>query len=125
MNNLSDFEDDGAEVKEIIVGTLYPDFKARSTMQLWEIGADAIIAKWEGTTLVEDSVHELKIVNTVATEVVITFGSMYNLIDETGVSIKIGPNGVAHMYGVGAWVADGVFALALRVGSQDKRNLSN
>lgn len=127
MNNLSDFEDEGVVMKtENIVGSYTPDFMARSTRNIWNVAADALIKKWVGTTLWEDTVHEIKIINTSGNDVVVTFEHAYTLTDEEEVStIKLGPSGVAYFYGVGTYTSMSEpkkFSMVLRTGSHDRKN---
>jgi len=125
LDNLSDFEDTGEEVKKTISTPEYsPTFKSNNTFQIWNVMNDVLINRWEGATLVRDTVHEIIINNKSATAVEITFSNNYTLMDSPEISIVLDAGETsAHLYGVGYEIEPGKFTLALRTGSQDNRKV--
>ena len=122
MNDLTDFEDEGKEIKGTITEETYsPDFGSRSTFQIWKVYRSARIVRWIGATLVKDEVHNIVIKNIADTPVELVFDANYTLIDQTGEAINIGVGGEAHFYAVGYDDSLGTFVLGMRDGSQDNR----
>lgn len=106
-------------------GTYLPDFENRNTIQLWDItnSDNHTIMSWVGTTLIDRSLHEIKIVNGSASSKDMNFSVAYDMIDEVFAGervITIGPGGTAHFYCTGIH-KDGTLVLSMRTGSQDKR----
>ena len=58
-------DDQGREISTTLSGAFSPDFFNTNTIQLWDVSAtaEAEIIKWIGTTLADNSVHEITIVN--------------------------------------------------------------
>jgi len=124
MNNMSEYEDAGQQVKDSIdQETFSPDFKSRNTFQMWKAFRSSDIQRWIGATLAKDTVHEIYIVNESPDEIRLDFDLNYVLLDVPETSIIIGPTGSAHLYGVAYDTPEGVFALGLKTGSQDNRKL--
>lgn len=125
LDNLSEYEDTGEEVKEFIQYDLAPDFKSRSTIQTWILtNTDINILKWEGETLVDDSAHEIYISNGIPVEAKVTFSQNYNLMDEGTIDgiIRLAPGETAHFYATGLPRHKTTVAI-LRKGSQDTRKI--
>ena len=125
MNDLSDYEDTGTEQKSSITNdTFSPDFRSRSTFQLWKAYRSSEIVRWIGATLVKDEVHNIVITNVANQEIVLDFDDNYTLLDQIGSKLTIGIGGSAHFYAVGFDDALSTFTLGMRVGSQDNRKVT-
>jgi len=124
MDNLSDKEDTGEEVKEIIGGDFTPDFKSRSTLQVWTVAnASVTVHTWKGESLAQNSAHEIYITNNTQTaDAVIQFSNTYELLDEDDELnvVTIPYNKTAHFY-CAAVPKDGILKLIMRRGTQDTR----
>jgi hypothetical protein len=118
-------EDTGREFSATITGAFSPDFFNTNTIQLWDVSAtaNAEIIKWVGTTLADNSVHEITIVNNSNLARPVIFDGIYYLPDEPvdfGNEILLEPGDVAHYYAA-ATKKNGNLRLTLRTGSQTKR----
>ena len=122
------YQDDGYEVvKSLPSGDYSPDFWSRNTIQTWDISNSSgiNIVRWNGTTLVDSSLHTLTIVNSGTTEKEVKFSGEYLFPDESfpgDQNIKIGPGGSAFFYCT-ALYQSGALNFVLRKGSQDDRKI--
>lgn len=118
-------DDQGREISTTLSGAFSPDFFNTNTIQLWDVSAtaEAEIIKWIGTTLADNSVHEITIVNNSNLPRQVRFDSVYYLPDEPvdfNNVIMLNSNEVAHYY-CAATKKEGNLRLTLRTGSQTKR----
>jgi hypothetical protein len=117
--------EDAREHSALITGAFSPDFFNTNTIQLWDVSSadKPEIIKWVGSTLADNSLHDIHIVNNGSVEKSIRIDGVYYLPDEPvdfGNILKLGAGEVAHFYGA-ATKKDGNIRLTLRTGSQTKR----
>lgn len=124
MDNLSNREDTGEEISVLLGSDPFkPDFKNRHTIQVWKCSFNHItVDPWAGSTLADDSAHEIYINNPMTATVDIKFNDRYVLLDEDHkdtVFLKTGE--VAHFYCSPIYTESQQQILILRTGTQDSR----
>jgi len=125
LDNLDNYDDVGEHLEKVVVGGEFsPNFKSRNTIQLWKVTGDVNVVRWEGSSLAEETTHEITIVNSSGKNVTITFDGTYDLLDQDDNVVVIGPNnGTAYFFATRYTPESNVITLGMRTGSQDRRNL--
>ena len=127
MDNLSEHEDLGQEINVLLTAEFIPDFKNRHTIQLWKVSGPTLqVMGWKGSTLADDSAHEIFITNNTVPVANISFIDRYVLIDEESafledqITLKTGE--VAHFYCTAIYNSTKTKIMIMRTGTQDSRD---
>lgn len=121
------FEDRGLDTIHLLDAAFTPDFRNRSTMQIWDVsnGSIHVVNKWVGATLTVRTSHEIFIINNSESARDVEFTPSYILADEPDPIpglVVIGAGGSAHFYCT-AIFKNNQLIFIMRIGTQDDRKI--